>query len=524
MPANVAPDLQGRILAGRYRISRLLARGGMAEVWTGLDEVLNRPVAVKVLKAELAADQSFVERFRREAIAAARLNHPSIVAIYDTCSEGGVEAIVMELAPGQNLRTVLDEKGTFSAAEVVTFGAQAAAALEVAHAARLIHRDIKPANILIVDSGDGDGRRAMITDFGIAKVEGSSDLTTIGSVMGTAKYLAPEQIEGKAISPRTDVYALGAVLYEALCGRPPFQEDSDLATALARVRQAPLSPRQIRADVPRALDAALMRALAREPQDRFASAAQFRAALLASRGAESTQLISLPAPNDRANDDTPTATFVATERSWLVPAGALLALAGLLVLAAVLLRETSASQNLFRAIRGDQVTKAAATTATTATVAAPLKTVRLTSFDPFDTDGDGEHDNELPLLIDGDPTSGWTTQAYRDNLAPNWKTGVGVVFTLEKSTSLSELTLTSPMLGWTVEVYVAENEPSLRKDLRGWGDIVTSGTATTTDKHRFDLGQHQGRYVLVWITKLAGDGQFRDGNYGVTWLEAELRA
>ncbi len=187
----------------------------MAEVWQAGDEVLGRHVAVKILHPHLAADQAFVARFRTEAIAAARLHHPSIVAIYDTCHEDGLEAIVMELVRGTTLRDQLDGRSMLAYAEVVHVGAEVADALAAAHRAGLVHRDIKPANILLCAD-----ERVMVTDFGIAKIRDDTDHTQTGTMLGTVKYLAPEQVRSEPVDGRTDIYSLGVVLFECACARP----------------------------------------------------------------------------------------------------------------------------------------------------------------------------------------------------------------------------------------------------------------------------------------------------------------
>src|SRR5688572_15750388 len=190
----------------------------MAQVWRGTDEVLRRQVAVKLLHPHLAADGSFVTRFRQEAVAAARLAHPGIVAIYDTCSEAGTEAIVMELVPGRTLRERIDDPTPIDPWQAAGLAAQVAEALDAAHRAGLVHRDIKPANVLL--AGDG---RVKVADFGIAKAAEGADLTQPGLMVGTAKYVAPEQVEGKPVDARTGIYSLGIVLYEMLFGRAPFE-------------------------------------------------------------------------------------------------------------------------------------------------------------------------------------------------------------------------------------------------------------------------------------------------------------
>jgi serine/threonine-protein kinase len=189
----------------------------MATVWEGTDQLLARKVAVKILHPHLARDDAFVRRFRGEAIAAARLTHPSIVSVYDTVTDDGIEAIVMELVSGTTLRADIDHHGPLRLAAVLAIGTQVADALGAAHASGLVHRDVKPANILL--SADG---RVLVADFGIAKAAEGADLTNDGAMVGTAKYLAPEQVEGAAVDGRTDLYALGIVLYEALTGSVPF--------------------------------------------------------------------------------------------------------------------------------------------------------------------------------------------------------------------------------------------------------------------------------------------------------------
>ena len=206
----------GRVLGGRYQLVEPLARGGMATVWVADDPVLSRRVAVKILRADLAADDGTRARFRHEAIAAARLSHPNIVATYDTGDDDGIAYIVMELVDGPTLRHLIDEqRRRCPSRDVIRIGKQVADALDAAHRAGLVHRDVKPANVLVPPDGP-----VKVTDFGIAKAAGGDDLTRTGTVMGTARYLAPEQVNGRPTDARTDVYALGLLIYEMLV-RPP---------------------------------------------------------------------------------------------------------------------------------------------------------------------------------------------------------------------------------------------------------------------------------------------------------------
>ncbi|HET9690902.1 MAG TPA: protein kinase, partial [Acidimicrobiales bacterium] len=246
----------GRVLSGRYRLAAPIARGGMAEVWRGVDEVLDRPVAVKVLLTALATDGAVRERFRREAVAAARLAHPNVVATFDTGIDDGLAFIVMELVQGPTLRDLMLERGPLPLGLALSVADQIADALAAAHRAGLVHRDIKPANVLVADD-DGPTLRVKVTDFGIAKAAeeaGGADLTLTGTVIGTPKYLSPEQVQGHEPDPRADLYALGVVLFEMLAGRPPFEGPTQMATALAHLTETPPLLSTVRPGVPPELD------------------------------------------------------------------------------------------------------------------------------------------------------------------------------------------------------------------------------------------------------------------------------
>ena len=254
-----------------------IARGGMAEVWEGYDEVLSRPVAVKVLQAHLAADGVFLERFRREAVTAARLGHPGITATFDTGIDQGTAFIVMELVRGRNLRQLLADYGRLEPWQAVAVTRQVADALAYAHQAGLVHRDVKPANILLVEDELGS-IRVKVTDFGIAKagLESGGDLTRTGMVLGTPKYLSPEQIRGSDPDSRADLYSLGVVLYEMLVGEPPFVGENDMATALAHLNERVPKPSASVRGVPGGLDRVVTDLLAKSPARRIQSGAELR--------------------------------------------------------------------------------------------------------------------------------------------------------------------------------------------------------------------------------------------------------
>lgn len=258
---------QSRVLGGRYELQSRLGRGGMATVFRGSDRVLGRSVAVKVLASTFAKDGTFVERFRREAQAAAGLNHPNVVAVFDTGSDDGVHYIVMEYVEGRTLADVIREEGALPPTRAAEIAATACHALSSAHEKGMVHRDVKPGNVLLTSDGG-----VKVADFGIARVVSGEPLTVTGSVMGTASYLSPEQATGSKVDRRSDIYSLGCVLYEMLTGRIPFEGDTPVSIAYKHVEEEPTAPSSVNPAVPSALEAVVKRAMAKSPTDRYQSA------------------------------------------------------------------------------------------------------------------------------------------------------------------------------------------------------------------------------------------------------------
>jgi serine/threonine-protein kinase len=488
-------DLVGRHLAGRYRLNRPIASGGMAQVFEATDETLARRVAVKILHPHLASDEQFVRRFRAEAVAAARLAHPSIVSVYDTVVEDGLNAIVMELVTGTTLRADIDAHGPLQLAAVLAIGTQVADALAAAHATGLVHRDVKPANILL--SADG---RVLVADFGIAKAAHGHDHTDDGAMVGTAKYLAPEQVDGRPVDGRTDVYALGVVLYEALTGVPPFVGESDTATALLRLHADPVRPTQLRPDIPPAVEAVIGRALARRPDDRFPTAAAMRAALLAA-GAEPERAPQVaqdavasarpdlprppgsppvapavapgvsPPPGRPADDPEPT-------------------------------RRVAAVVVVLALVAGAAAAAAWAGVTSTPAASSPAGIVAFATFDPPPGSG-GENDDQLPGLLDDDPATSWSTERYRDPDVTVLKPGVGLVATLDAPATVTAVEIDSPNANWRAEVRVIDGP--VPEALDGWSPALGSIEAAQPGTTRILIDETAASAVMLWITHVGDD-------------------
>ncbi len=265
------------VLNDRYEIHGRIGRGGMADVYLARDQLLDRPVAVKVLFPEFATDPSFVERFRREAQAAANLTHPNIVGVYDWGQQGSTYFIVMEYVNGRSLADIIRSDGSLAPKRACDIASEVAAALGFAHRSGVVHRDIKPANILVSNQGV-----VKVADFGIARALNAATeqgLTQAGAVMGTATYFSPEQAQGHALDPRSDLYSLGIVLYEMLTGQPPFSGDNPVSIAYKQVHEQPVPPSQHRPGLPEGLEAVTLKLLTKNPTSRYANADELRADL-----------------------------------------------------------------------------------------------------------------------------------------------------------------------------------------------------------------------------------------------------
>jgi eukaryotic-like serine/threonine-protein kinase len=472
-------------LAERYALDSSIASGGMATVWLARDDILARPVAVKILHPHLSEDAAFVARFRREALAAARLSHPNIVSIYDTGSQtypDGTDRhfIVMEYCSGGTLAAVIDERGPMEPERAAAVGARICEALAYAHSHEVIHRDIKPANVLLVDHGE-----VKVGDFGIAKAAfATSDITATGAILGTVTYLSPEQVKGEEPDARSDIYSVGILLHELLTGKPPFVEETQIATAMAHARTPPPPVRTIRAGVPRSLEAVVLKALAKKPDDRFASANEMRAALQAAGGTGSaTAVLRAPeAPPPQAPP--PRARRPRSELRWLIPVLLLVAAA---VAAAIFLPDLidEGTSTFSGPGNGDSGGEA-------------VQVQEVIDFDPAPGDG-SEHPEEAPNAADGDSSTAWKTERYSTPLQDQ-KPGVGLVFDVGESLDVETVAVQgSP--GMDFELRASDEQGDSLED---YGEVDSaSGVARET---AIKTGETTARYWLVWITNLPGGG------------------
>lgn len=476
-------------LAGRYQLEEPIASGGAAVVWRAFDDVLSRSVAIKLLHPHLAGDPTTVERFRLESINAARLTHTNVVQIYDTGLENDIVYLVMEFIDGPSLRDIIKDRGALDPHVVAALGEQVAAALGEAHMNGVVHRDVKPANILLTTDGV-----AKVTDFGIAKALSGNQatLTSPGTVVGTAAYVAPEQLEGTDVDARADVYALGVVLYECLTGKPAFQGDTPTATAAARLTQDLIPPRQVRADVPRGLDDVITRATRRDRDLRFGDGTAMAMALqplVRSKPSDVTaSLLTEPDTPRRRVEGRTVADPGGTPRREAGRGryGRRLAAAflGGLLLAVVGFFAT-------QALRSEQ--------AAPSVQEGGYPIVDAGDFDPHG--GDGENPADVELAFDRDPATGWATEPYRSPLSTLGKPGVGLWFDLGEATDVRTISLRFADEGASVEIYTRSQPPDFTNETEeAWQRIGGKDDLGAQDS--IGVESPPRRYWLVWITGL----------------------
>ncbi|HVF52187.1 MAG TPA: protein kinase [Actinomycetota bacterium] len=458
------------VLADRYELIAPIATGGMATVWKARDLVLERTVAVKILDPTLAERDDIVARFRTEALAAAHLAHPNIVAIFDSGHldhPEGCDFIVMEHCGGGTLAELMADRDS----DIETLCGAAITVCEAiafAHSNGVLHRDIKPANVLISDDGV-----LKVTDFGIAKAAFvEDDITTTGMVLGTVTYISPEQAQNHEPDHRSDIYSLGAVLYEMLTGRPPFQGESYVATAMMHIREIPPRPRTIRSGIPRALEDVVMKALAKDPAERFDSAEEMAQALR--RGVPGARV---PATTRRTSSTAARAPAPPDLR-WIAPV-VLLAIVAVVLAMVIPADPDSENERTNRRQPGD--------------------VLAVSAVEDFDPGGDGEEHGELvATAIDGDAKTVWKTESY-DAALPVIKSGVGLRFDLGEEQEVRRVEILSPDGGYLFEVRAGS---TAARTETGY-ELMGSGRAAAGSTDVFVTGD-PARYWLIWIVDLPG--------------------
>ncbi len=500
----------GTLIGGRYRLDAVIGRGGMSTVYRAFDTVLERPVAIKLMHREIAADSDQLERFRREARAVAQLNHPNVVSVIDAGEEpvpeeelpiehgaAGTPYIVLEYVDGETLKSVIRRGGPLEVPQALAYAIEIARALGAAHERRIVHRDVKPQNVLIDPEGG-----AKITDFGIARSLSEEGLTMAGRVLGTTDYVSPEQALGQPVTPQSDLYSLGVVLYEMLTGDVPFHGETPVAVAMKHVREELPDVQARRPQISAATASVVDRAVAKDLELRYADAAAMATdleevlAIEASRTGQTTGEVTtvLKTLRGRARGRLP--WRMRHPARWLT---SIAVLAAIVVLAFVL-----AGDN---AHRGTGVAPGASSQA--GLVAVQLASSAANDYNPFGTGP--ENRDAIGNLVDGDPSTTWSTETYYEgNLRKQGGTGLGVYLDAAPGVLARALEIQTTTPGFGVQVYASDHvdlrlsygdpTPLLQ---RGWeGPIASSSFVHSGERIRLRSLGGPRRYYLMWMTTL----------------------
>jgi serine/threonine-protein kinase len=474
------PPQPGDLIAGRYELEELVGSGGMSDVFRARDNQLDRRVAIKILHGRYAGDPEYLERFRSEARAVARLSHPNIVTVIDRGDDAGRQYIVFEHVDGENLKELVLRSGRLPVGRAVELALAVADGLAFAHQQGLVHRDVKPQNVLLSREGE-----VKVTDFGIARsLEVEHGVTQTGTVLGTGEYLAPEQASGKPVSPATDVYSLGVVLWEMLAGEVPFDGENFVAVALRHVNEPLPSLREVRPDVSPRLAAAVERALAKDPARRFPSMAalaeELRACLTEGEAGApddaALTLITPPAPPPVPPQRVRRRRSRRRPFAWALLA---LAIAGAAFAAVVLLGGGSHHGGGSGGGGGG----------------GSGSTVQLSGVGDYDPQGNGgEYSSTAPQATDRNPSTFWKTEHYNTQAFGGLKDGLGLVVDAGSSTKLAQLTVDTPTPGFVAEIQVGDSQDG--------PFTVDSSSQTVGATTTFTLDGKSGQYYVIWITQL----------------------
>lgn len=464
--------MEERVLAGRYRLIEPIGKGTSATVWRAADEHMGLEVAVKLLHPQYGKEPRRAERFEREARALAALGDPAIVKVYDFGCDGDSYFIVEELVEGTTLSARLAEQGRLSEQECRLIGAAVARALAASHAKGIVHRDMKPHNVLLADDG-----RVCVTDFGIARVVSQAGLTQTGTVLGTARYISPEQAKGDTASEQSDLYALGTVLYEMATGEPPFTGEDAISVAQKHVWEDARPPRVLNPELTEAYERIVMRCLAKSPTERFATAREAAAALEGGLMPEP-----LPTPQRRLRDR---AAAVGRPPTWVPGA----VLATLLILVGAVIGGALARNPEVDEFRPRPVPELKQPPG--------FVVMRPLSVRDHDPEGDGqEHPEDAAYTLDNDAETFWRTDRYESEALGNLKSGVGLVYDFGRAVRPARATVVVIGSGISMEIRGSNDGQTWRTLARG---------ERVGRRSDFDLPGARYRYAMVWITRLSED-------------------
>ncbi len=472
----------GTILSDRYRLEAKLGSGGMSTVYLARDEVLDRPVAVKLMHREMTEQSDQLERFNQEARAVAKLSNPNVVAVIDAGEDNGRPYIVFEYVQGETLKQRISRIGALDATEALAYAVEVAQGLAVAHERRMVHRDVKPQNVLIDSTG-----MAKLTDFGISRQLSEEGVTEEGRVVGTTDYVAPEQAMGKEVDPRSDIYSLGVVLFEMFTGDVPFEAENQIGVAMKHVNEELPDVQMIRPDLSAASALVVEKSTTKNPEDRYETiedmildlqaALEVEAIRAGGTSGEATSVLqAVPEPRRQ----------VQAKKSSPWPAVVMLLVA--LVIAA---------GTAYVISRGDTGGGGGGGGGGGPTSSA--NEISLESATDFDPDGDAsEHSEETGFAIDEDRNgTSWTTETYEDSEMTG-KPGVGIYVDAGEPVAAKSIEIRTPTPGWSVEIYGANDPiPETREE---WSPIAEADDVSSTETIDLPTVGQKYQYYLVWVT------------------------